>query len=123
MRSISTQTSNLPNETLDENEKETENLPKKYVKPKNFICMFCSSSFPCDRDLELHKKSKHEKVKDLRCNQCDYTTTYPNLLKRHEQIKHGDAEFFCTECDKSFPRRDRLNSHFKSAHGEKPRFQ
>ena len=55
---------------------------------KLFECDQCAYKCNWESNLNMHKRSKHEKVK-LFCNDCKYTSTWKVALLYHMRLKHG----------------------------------
>ena len=55
---------------------------------KLFECDQCDYKCNWESNLNMHKKSKHEKVK-MFCNDCDYSSTWKVSLLYHMRLKHG----------------------------------
>ena len=69
--SIATQTS--ARELISLDTKDTGTVPKK--KPKNFKCTQCSQAYDKRKDLKFHMISVHENKREIKCEQCDFTTS------------------------------------------------
>ena len=55
---------------------------------KLFECDQCDYKCNWQSNLDMHKRSKHEKV-SLFCNDCEYTSTWKVALLYHKRLKHG----------------------------------
>lgn len=91
-----------------------------------FLCEFCGSQFSYKRNLQTHKKEKHNvKVsKSLKCDYCGAQFNHVKNLKRHEINKHNivynrfksDKIFKCEMCDAQYSRKQTLKEHESQVH-------
>ncbi len=61
---------------------------RRKPRPLTAECPVCHKLFTSNYVLERHVKCVHDKIKDLKCSQCDYVTSYPTHLKEHERSVH-----------------------------------
>ena len=61
--------------------------------------------------LNLHFKSIHEKIKDIRCELCTYTCSTKNHLRHHRNSVHPSKVLLCDICDFKTGTRNLLNRH------------
>ena len=54
-------------------------------------CPFCPFTAPYDKYLRRHVKAVHHKIRDLKCDQCDYDTPDASNLRSHYKNKHEAA--------------------------------
>ena len=85
----------------------------------------------CNKEVGLHSLDNHIKNfhqtdrtnKSFRCEECDFSTHLPQLLKKHVKLKHRKEEyrFSCDQCDKKFAFQSQLKQHVSVKHeGLKP---
>ena len=55
---------------------------------KLFECDQCDYKCNWESNLNMHKSSKHEKVKNS-CDKCEYSSTWKVALLLHKREKHG----------------------------------
>ena len=68
--------------------------------------------------MRQHVKSVHDKIKDLRCDQCSFATAAKLNLKYHvEHIHREGAAFACGECDFTASHVKLLRRHERDEHG------
>ena len=79
-------------------------------------CISCSEKFKCDckyscsqkSHLQEHIKQVHDKIKDFKCELCDYKCSSNSSLKQvHDEIK----DFKCELCKYSCSRKSHLQEH------------
>ena len=59
----------------------------------------------------------HEKIKDIKCEQCDYKCSIQENLTRHVKTVHkGIKEYECNKCGKQFGFNGGLLRHIKAIH-------
>ena len=77
---------------------------KKVKKTKNFICAYCPKSFHTNNTKKRHEKTMHLNQRDLKCDQCEYSTNYPGHLKEHKEAFHEGKMWDCDypNCAKSY---------------------
>ena len=56
---------------------------------KKFPCKLCDSVFSGKSGLWRHKKSVHDKIKDHKCDECQFTSSHSQSLKMHKKHVHG----------------------------------
>ena len=95
-------------------------------------CNICGKNYKTSTILKLHmqdvhEKSIHEKQLEklereesqpgvtLLCDQCEYRTEKPQLLKRHIEAVHL-KKFLCSECDDVFSSNYALKEHIMRKH-------
>lgn len=49
-------------------------------------CTLCPLKFRCNPHLERHIKAVHNKIKDQKCPQCDYTCSVDSALADHVNV-------------------------------------
>merc|ERR1712200_335114 len=110
---------------------------------KPFSCEFCNKSYSRKDKLRTHIKMVHEdqNVKQHSCQVCEKSYSRKDKLNNHmkqshfevykkqaedslgtnEKMVHEDQnvkQHNCQVCEKSYSRRDKLNSHMKKCHFE-----
>ncbi|CAL4074385.1 unnamed protein product, partial [Meganyctiphanes norvegica] len=58
--------------------------------------------------------------KQFQCSQCNKSFTRKDALIRHQRIHAGEKSFQCSQCSKSFAHKGNLISHQRIHAGEKP---
>ena len=78
------------------------------------ICDFCSN---WDTHITRHKNTVHnkEKLPNLTCEICGFSTVYKNGLKAHQKT-HIEKQFKCDTCGKKLSTKPSLISHMKVYH-------
>ena len=61
------------------------------------------------------KESKHEGIR-YPCNQCEFASTKPGILKAHKKSKHEGIRYPCDECDYAAKDQKYLKRHKESKH-------
>ena len=60
-------------------------------KIKDFKCDKCEYKTTTKHNLIHHIKSIHDNIKDFKCDKCEYKTTTKHNLKKHMKICTGAA--------------------------------
>ncbi|CAH2096469.1 unnamed protein product [Euphydryas editha] len=86
-------------------------------KPKKFECSECSASFSNKYTLQAHELL-HRGERPHRCRLCAAAYTSRTALARHTK-KHGDDQFICDHCNRSFKVKAALVAHMDTHRSEK----
>ena len=78
-------------------------------------CKICKKVFLDIEQVEKHTET--HSIKLYHCEWCKSSFKSQSLLVRHERIHTGIRPFGCTECDKTFSRKDGLKTHRVKKHG------
>ena len=87
------------------------------------------SIFFSDKNTQLFVSPNTTKLKSIQtnkkdnavrflCDQCNFSSTRRNDLKRHKESKHEGVRYKCTQCAFSGSRAAMLRKHIQSRHGE-----
>ena len=86
---------------------------------KNIKCPKCLNTFALSHSLKVHLKRAHEKLKDMVCLLCDFSTYTRGELNMHVRKKHLTAiknVFQCEECSYNTEQKTTLERHKKCVH-------
>ena len=97
-------------------EKYQGHLSKAHGAPKRYQCTICGKQFALNSDLFKHRAQVHLTKPKLPCKQCGKLFKTGERLRRHELIHLAMRPWECSVCGKSYHRKDKLNSHFKTKH-------
>ena len=61
-------------------------------------------------------KSVHDKIKDVHCQLCDYSTSAKETLQQHMNTHINVKKFPCTECSKLFSSQRYVKRHEERVH-------
>merc|ERR1719510_346502 len=87
------------------------------LKIKDKPCRYCAFSSWENTDLEMHIKCVHDKVQDVKCSNCLYTTSLKKHLVQHQKAIHQKLRnFVCTECPFMSTQASSLEAHQRSVH-------
>merc|ERR1712018_923998 len=79
-------------------------------------CPHCPKSFG-ETSLYKHIKAVHNKIKDEKCQLCDYSSSSKGSLQSHIRHIHLHKRTLpCNECSKTFSTQQKLEDHKKSVH-------
>lgn len=93
---------------------ENKKTRKKYVYTKK--CPKCEYK-TTGTNISLHIKAVHDKIKDLSCESCDFSTAYRHKLKLHHKTKHlKNKDHSCKHCGYATNSVSNLKQHVKSVH-------
>ena len=98
---------------------ETEVVLKKHVvmkhAPVQWSCKLCHYKTPFEVKLNIHQARKHSEV---RCDQCQFSTTCKTKLKCHKDSKHGGS-LSCEKCPFRASNLWTMGKHRLEKHDEK----
>ena len=66
--------------------------------------------------LNRHVKSKHLKIRDLKCEQCDYQTYSTYNLQKHVEVNHEKVSMACEQCNYKTASAMKFEKHMKAKH-------
>ena len=78
------------------------------------LCDLCGFSAPSIQSLTFHILKKHADTN--KCSECDYCTSYPQVMNVHKQAKHSSVRYPCTVCDYKGTTEMNLRAHIKYVH-------
>ena len=80
-------------------------------------CDICGRMLSCTRSLAVHFKQVHDKSNHVKCDQCDFSTFQPYMLKRHKLEKHDrSTKYDCDQCSFTTYYAGRLRTHKRRVH-------
>ncbi|XP_029440296.1 zinc finger protein 497-like, partial [Rhinatrema bivittatum] len=90
-----------------------------------FPCTFCSRSFGCKKQLELHRRGLHLRTgpsgqRLYECGDCRKLFNNSSNLRKHAVIHTGAKPFRCTVCGQRFRQATHLERHYLIHTGERP---
>ncbi|XP_059179011.1 zinc finger protein ZFP2-like [Physella acuta] len=101
-------------------------LKYKMIRHKNnncnknmFKCDHCSHTFNTHFNLVCHIERSHLKIKQFKCEDCDYSFYHMRDLTRHRKV-HGGKPYWCAECGKKFVEQCKLTRHMRTHSSERP---
>lgn len=114
--------SNVPIKRLKTNKGINRGFPTHFQK--NHKCHYggCDKAYTCDSHLRRHIRASHElktKIGSYKCKdgKCGQEFTSLSNMHRHFRDQHYSPVYFpCTECELSFRRKFKLNSHMIIVH-------
>ena len=71
---------------------------------------------PTEVEASKPKKSKMGNKPIFSCDQCDYTVSRYDSLRRHISAHHEGIRYPCQQCEYTATRMDKLNLHIKTKH-------
>ena len=79
-------------------------------------CEHCSELFRTRSDLWIHKKLRHSKTKDYKCNVCSKAFALRIYLNRHQTVHTGERNYECKYCHKKYSSSSIRSDHIKYVH-------
>merc|ERR1711874_885837 len=83
---------------------------------KEFKCDICGFLTYESRLLENHKRCKHEKRRDFKCEACNRLFSLRHIIKAHVIKTHGEMNTLCKNCGKLYDTEEELKNHFQEVH-------
>ena len=81
-------------------------------------CSYCTKKFHNQKAVERHVNTTHLSKREIKCEQCEYTTNYPHSLKKHMEAIHLGIMYDCDYpgCTKSYNKKGNLDAHKSRVH-------
>ena len=70
-------------------------------------------------DIDHVKIDLNDDRKAHKCNQCEFTSSWVGVLRRHLKIHSGEKSNKCTQCDYASSQASHMRTHMKTHSGEK----
>jgi len=101
--------------------KQTLQAHRRLCGARSFACDECTERFDTKPQLDMHKRTAHEKRARRYYCWCGLSYENKSNLRRHERETHENhAPAVCEQCGKSYPRKTSLHRHIMEKHkGEK----
>ncbi|XP_071336099.1 zinc finger protein 180-like [Trachinotus anak] len=96
--------------------------PQTRAQNDKRACRFCGKRFKKDSTLIRHMDEVHMGERAFKCSECDKTFARRDHLAVHLRIHTGEKPHKCPFCGKSFAQSSNLNVHLRMHTGEKPYF-
>ena len=84
---------------------------KKYAAA---VCKYCDFSTKHGPEMHSHRKLHEENM--ILCDQCEYKTTRPFMLRKHKDTLHDTTEHDCKSCDFRSNNFTKLYYHNRAVH-------
>ncbi|XP_003746904.1 gastrula zinc finger protein XlCGF7.1-like [Galendromus occidentalis] len=98
-------------ETLRVNMARHKRTSHSHGEESKLKCETCGLVVRDQWQLREHHKTKHSKIKNLECSECDKQFKTSNGLQKHERTHQQIKSHVCPDCGKSFLRKDTLDIH------------
>jgi KRAB domain-containing zinc finger protein len=87
-------------------------------RPLNVLCDLCAWSTTDKYHLEVHVKAVHLRVKEHKCDQCEYTSAYILAVRNHKKNVHvyNPKDKKCKLCDFTTCHVNSLRGHVLAVH-------
>jgi hypothetical protein len=93
------------------------------VNERPFKCKDCNKGFLIKKNMEIHEKQVHQKIKPSQrytCNECETSYEQKEKMEWHINSVHLNKKpYDCNICEESFFIDSQLNQHLKKTHREK----
>ena len=88
------------------------------IGDKKFKCEKCPYSSFLKKNVYIHIRGVHEKIRNHVCEDCSFATSVKANLKRHRESVHemGEEKFKCDLCPYETQKKANLRRHVKSNH-------
>jgi hypothetical protein len=70
-------------------------------KDGTFVCYEWDYAAGLEAVVSTHVKYVHKRIRDQKCNVCDYSTAWKEDLESHVMLVH-EKSYKCIECDYAF---------------------
>lgn len=90
-----------------------------HYKPK-YECHICKRRMVTQQNLDQHLLTQHEKRDKIVCSECGKTFAKKDSFKRHMVVHTGCKPHSCMICSKPFARRSQLRQHLLIHTGKRP---
>ena len=125
MVSVTTQKQEETDFTLDCNMIDADKINPDCIAPEKkdtaFCCEFCTKFFTEEYELKNHIQTCICTLgKQYLCSECGKSFKRKDRLKIHKQIHTGVKSFKCNMCEKFFSRKDILKEHSRVHIGDRP---
>ena len=88
-----------------------------------FKCSKCPYETVAKRNLGVHIRVVHDKMRGHICKECGYAASHPSTLKKHIKYKHENIkDQFCQECEFATSRKETLQNHVRALHNVGQKF-
>ena len=68
------------------------NLKRIHLKIKDEKCQLCDFSAPTMSEVRKHTKTVHLKMEEYSCEKCDYKSAYSGNIDQHKRAKHAGKD-------------------------------
>jgi uncharacterized C2H2 Zn-finger protein len=95
----------------------SEKVPQESNGNKMFRCDRCDRQFTHWRDVAIHVKTVHDKIREFKCPTCGAEFGQKPHLQRHILTVHQKIrDFPCSECGQRFTQSGNLKTHIEAVH-------
>jgi len=91
---------------------------KKREHGMKYSCDQCGAMYLDLDKLEIHRRSKHEKILHS-CENCSYQSYYKSAVVKHFKEQHTEQMFYCDQCSYSTKYQPRIKVHVDAKHNGK----
>ncbi|OXA40911.1 Zinc finger protein 26 [Folsomia candida] len=93
----------------------SQEMGRKWKKPKRATCKICKKSIARKHDLIYHIRSFHTGIRPHKCSHCEKAFVTPTQMRRHTFLLHSNTppSFVCKECGKSCKLEQNLKRHIE----------
>jgi hypothetical protein len=83
-------------------------------KIKDIKCNLCDYKCSTKGTLNIHIKQVHDKIKDFKCDLCEFKCSQKSNLDKHIKSVHDKIkDFECNKCDYKCSQKGTLDNHIK----------
>ena len=94
-------------------ENSNKNIQERHIRKRN-KCNECDFTSTSEENLKKHIRTVHK----LKCEKCDSEFATKDNLKKHMQVAHKQKRIECKQCGKRFNKEETFKNHMNKIHSQ-----